>query len=229
MDQWFGEGSMEITDPLNIYDQLDRNNTDESVAHNLNVLREANAKIAQKKSFYPTRESEIAIFSLSAKLDFKRTYAFLGAMLGIFPPASFFILFIAESNPTAIEIWVIALLIGVNTITGFVGYFFGKVVGSLLHDRNNRSLTFYIFFLPFLGLLWGAIAGAAGGVFLFVIGAFFGAIIGGTVGMLALPAFYAMHRLLKQGEYLELKYFLPVATGIVYSIFAFILGYIGRS
>jgi hypothetical protein len=47
---------MEITDPLDFYDQLDRSDTDEAVVHNLNVLREANAKIAQKKSFYQTRE-----------------------------------------------------------------------------------------------------------------------------------------------------------------------------
>lgn len=219
---------MEITDPLNIYDQLDRSNTDEAVNHNLNVLREANAKIAQRKSFYPTRESEIAASSLSLKLDFKKTYAYLGLMLGVFPPASLFALFIAESNAPS-EIWLAALLIGVNVVTVLAGYSFGKVVGSLLHDRDNRSLTFYIFFLPFLGFLWGAIAGAAGGLFLFLIGAFFGAIIGGAVGMLALPVFYAMHRLLKHGEYLELKYFLPVATGIVYSISAVILSYIGNA
>lgn len=218
---------MAITDPLNIYDQLDRSNTDDAIAHNLDVLYEANAKIAQKRSFYPTRESEITAASLSLKLDFKQTYAYLGLMLGVFPPASLFALFIAESNAPS-EIWLVALLMGVNTVTGFVGYFFGKVVGSLLHDRDNRSLTYYTFFLPFLGLLWGAIAGAVGGVFLFIIGAFFGAILGGAVGMVALPAFYAMHRLLKHGEYLELKYFLPVATGIVYSISAVILSYIGR-
>ncbi|MEQ1606865.1 MAG: hypothetical protein ABL999_18535 [Pyrinomonadaceae bacterium] len=219
---------MEITDPLNIYDQLDRSNTDdEGVAYNVELLREANAKIAQKKSFYPSRKSEIEATSLTLKLDFKKTYAYLGLMLGVFPPASLFALFIAESNAPS-EIWLVALLLGVNAVTAFVGYFFGKVVGSLLYDRDNRSLSFYIFFLPFLGFLWGAIAGAVGGVFLFIIGAFFGAILGGAVGMVALPSFYAMHRILKHGEYLELKYFLPVATGIVYSISAVILSYIGR-
>lgn len=219
---------MEITDPLNIYDKLDNSNTDEAVAHNLEVLRDANAQIALRKSFYPTLESKRAVSSLRLKLDFKKTYAFLGAMLGIFPPAALFALFIVESNAPS-EIWLVALLLGVNAVTAFVGYFFGKVVGSLLYDRDNRSLTFYLFFLPFLGFLWGAIAGAVGGVFLFIIGAFFGAIIGGTVGMLALPTFYAMHRLLKHGEYLELKYFLPIATGIVYSICAVIISFIGRT
>ncbi|MFT3745035.1 MAG: hypothetical protein QM785_12170 [Pyrinomonadaceae bacterium] len=218
---------MEIHDPFNIYDQLDGNNTDQAVAHNLNVLYAANAKIAQKKAFYPTSEHELFASSLSLKLNFKKTYAFLGAMLGIFPPASLFALFIAESRAPS-EIWLVALLMGVNTVTAFVGYFFGKVVGSLLHDRDDRSISFYIFFLPFLGFLWGAIAGGVGGVFLFIVGAFFGAVIGGTVGMIALPAFYLMHRLLKHGEYLELKYFLPVATGIVYSISAVILSFIGR-
>ena len=229
MVQWFGERSMEITDPLNIYDQLNWNGSDESVEQNLHILREANTKIAQRKSFYPTRDSEIAANSLSLKLDFKRTYSYLGAMLGVFPPASFFALFITASNPTNVEVWIIALLTGVNTVTAVVGYFFGKVVGNLLYDRDNRSLAFYILFLPFLGFLWGVIAGAVGGVFLFIVGAFFGAIIGGTVGMIALPAFYAMHRLLKHGEYLEMKYFLPVATGIVYSICAVILSYIGST
>ena len=61
--------------------------------------------------------------------------------------------------------------------------------------------------LPFLGLLWGIVSGGAGGIIVFIIGAFFGALLGGIVGSVALPAFTILHRSLKKGEMIELKHF----------------------
>lgn len=78
--------------------------------------------------------------------------------------------------------------------------------------------------LPFIGLLWGGVAGAAGGIVVFIFGAFFGAILGGMVGSVALPLFTIFHRLLKKGESIERKHFLPLAFGITFIICGFIFG-----
>ena len=78
--------------------------------------------------------------------------------------------------------------------------------------------------MPFIGFLWGASAGAAGGVVIFIFGALFGAVLGGIVGAAALPVFATLHRWLKKGEFIELKHFLPLAFGIVLTICGFILG-----
>ncbi len=78
--------------------------------------------------------------------------------------------------------------------------------------------------LPFVGILWGIMAGGAGGIISFVVGAFFGPLIGSLVGAAALPFFSIFHRLLKRGDKMENKHFLPLAFGIAFIISAFFLG-----
>lgn len=62
------------------------------------------------------------------------------------------------------------------------------------------------------------------GIFIFLIGAIFGAMIAGAVGGLALPIFTIFHRWLKKGEVIERNQFLPIAMGITFIICALILG-----
>jgi hypothetical protein len=73
-------------------------------------------------------------------------------------------------------------------------------------------------------ILWGIIAGGSGGLIIFLVGAFFGAFVGGTVGAVALPAFAVFHRVLKRGDVMEYKHFLPLALGVTLTICSFILG-----
>jgi hypothetical protein len=67
-------------------------------------------------------------------------------------------------------------------------------------------------------------AGGAGGIIIFGVGAFFGAMVGSLVGSVALPFFSIFHRLLKRGDKIESKHFLPLAFGIAFIISAFFLG-----
>ncbi len=78
--------------------------------------------------------------------------------------------------------------------------------------------------LPFVGILWGILSGGAGGAVILLFGAIFGAILGGIVGSFALPVFTILHRLLKKGDQIERKHFLPLAFGITFIISAFMLG-----
>ena len=57
-----------------------------------------------------------------------------------------------------------------------------------------------------------------------IIGGIAGAAIGGLAAGVALPIYAIAHRLLSSGDHIELKHFLPVAFGTVFTICAFILG-----
>lgn len=213
---------MEITNPARIDNQLITDKSDKSVGLRLNILLAANAEITKRKLLYPTAEFELAANAMRRPLDSRTAFAYLGLMLGAFPPASFFLSYLV-SNGASDEVWIAALLFWVNLVTAATGFFLGKVVGSILSNFGKQSFTFFALLTPLIGFLWGAICGAAGGVFIFVIGAFFGAFIGGIVGAVALPSFLLVHRQLKTGDIIEFKHFLPIAAGITFSICAFIL------
>jgi len=217
---------MEITDPLNIDDQLITASTARNPKGRLNLLVAANAEIIRRKQLFPTRHIELEVNSMSNPLDFRRVYSYLGLMLGLFPPASFFLLFLVPKGGPRDNGWIIWLLLWVNLVTTVAGYFSGKVVGAILSNLGKRSFRFFAFLAPLIGFLWGGVTGATGGVFIFVIGAFFGAVIGGIVGAVALPAFLLIHHLVKRGDMIELKHFLPIASGVTFSICAYILRFL---
>ncbi len=83
-------------------------------------------------------------------------------------------------------------------------------------EIENYSWWAMLFLLPFVGVFWGILAGGAGGIIILIIGAFFGAILGAMVGSAALPAFTVFHRLLKKGDMIDRKHFLPLAFGILH-------------
>lgn len=154
-------------------------------------------------------------------LSIEETYSYFGLMLGAFPPAAMFIRAALEGRLAG---WVVGVMLVVNLISSVVGYFSGKVIARNIRFLENTSWSLMILALPFLGLLWGILAGAAGGVVIFFVGAFFGGILGGLVGAAALPLFTVLHRLVKKGESIERKHFLPLAFGVTFMICGFILG-----
>lgn len=158
-------------------------------------------------------------------LNSEKTFAHYGVLLGTFTPAAIFFRYLIEVRPrNSVELWVITLMSVSILLSAIVGHFSGKLVGTLVRTFERRSWSSMIVTMPLIGLLWGIIAGGAGGFMIFVIGAFFGAIVGGAVGALALPAFVMLHRLLKRGDLIEQGHFLPLAFGITLTICTFILG-----
>ncbi len=157
-------------------------------------------------------------------LSIQQTFAYLGLLLGIFPPAALFARFSLDTSVLQDDAWILILFAIINLLSATVGYFSGKLVGSTVLEAEKLSWTRMLLVLPFVGMVWGIAAGGAGGLIVFIIGAFFGALVGGIVGSFALPVFTVFHRSLKRGESIELKHFLPIAFGIALSISAFILG-----
>jgi hypothetical protein len=204
---------------LNQYAGFDRDG--ELVNQRLNTLLAINAETARQKAMYRTDKEKLEAELMKNPLSLDKTFSYFGLILGAFPPAAMFIRFAID---TRLEGWVFGIMLIINLISAVVGFFSGKLVAKAVRSAENLGWFSMILVLPFLGLLWGGISGAAGGIIVFVFGALFGAILGGIVGSAALPVFTIIHRLLKRGESIELKHFLPVAFGITFVICGFILG-----
>ena len=157
-------------------------------------------------------------------LAHQEAFAYLGFLLGAFPPAAFFIKFFSGRNFRREDAWLFGIFLVVNLVSMAAGFFSGKLIGSIVRESEQLSWTKMILILPFVGIMWGILAGGAGGVFIFIIGAFFGALLGALVGCVALPLFAVFHRLLKRGDKIELKHFLPMPFGTSLVVSAFILG-----
>jgi hypothetical protein len=154
-------------------------------------------------------------------LSLEKTFSYFGLLLGAFPPAAMFIRVAVEGK---LDGWVFGVMFIINLISAVVGFFSGRIVAKAMRFYENKSWTTMLLAMPFIGLLWGAAAGAAGGVVVFIFGALAGAMLGGIVGSAALPAFAIFHRWLKKGESIEQKHFLPIAFGVVLTICGFIFG-----
>ncbi len=158
-------------------------------------------------------------------LNADQTFSCFGLLLGTFPPAAIFIRFLTDSPDFLMEnFWVLGVIFIINLITAVVGYFSGKLVGKMVRETETYSWWLMLLTLPFIGMFWGVMAGGAGGVIVFLFGALFGAMFGALVGGAALPVFAVFHRLLKKGESIERKHFMPLAFGVTVTICAFILG-----
>lgn len=198
---------------------------DELTLRRLDSLLAINAEIAREKSLFQMEREKTEAALMAHPLDSRKAFAYFGLLLGIFPPATIFArMFFTNGSFRNDEFWILGIVAIINVISAIVGYFSGKLVGKIVANLEMLSWTKMLLVLPFVGMLWGILAGGAGGVIVFVIGAIFGAIFGAMVGGAALPIFAVFHRLLKKGEMIDAKHFYPLAFGITFVICAFILG-----
>ncbi len=193
---------------------------DDGSQKRLNAILAANAKIVSEKALYQNYREEFEASLMKNPLSAEKAFAYFGLLLGLFPPAA---IFLKMYNPN-VEPGIVVLFVFVNLVCAATGYFSGNLIGKMVLKAESYSWNKMLLMLPLIGVLWGIIAGGIGGMFIFVIGAFFGAITAAIVGSIAFPAFTIFHRLLKRGEMIELKHFLPLAFGVALTVSAFILG-----
>ena len=156
----------------------------------------------------------------------ERIYSIFGLSLGVLPTVAIFGRFILAKLPIAPQdTWILLILLLCVAGTGSAGYVTGRLVGKIVREFENLPWLVMLPSLVFIGLLWGMIAGGAGGVFILIFGAIFGAAIGGAVGAVALPAFTVFHRSLKSGDHMDPGRALPLAIGIAGVIAAGFLGF----
>lgn len=209
----------------NLDSPLNFDRDDELTRQRLNALLAINAETAREKTLFRSEREKTEAALMKNPLSTKQTFAWFGLLLGTFPPAAIFTRFLIDSRSLNNgDLWILGVIAIVNVISAVVGYFSGKLIGKIVSELEKTSWLAMIFALPFIGILWGILSGGAGGVIIFVIGAFFGAMLGSAVGSVALPAFTIFHRLLKKGDMIDRKHFLPLAFGITFMICGFILG-----
>lgn len=198
---------------------------DELTLERLDALLAVNAETAREKAlFYSERERTEAALMKNPLSD-KQVFAYFGLLLGTFPPAAMFARFFSDAgNFRGEDFWLLGVVAIVNLISAVVGFFSGKLIGKVVGELEKSDWSKMLLALPFIGMLWGVLAGGAGGVIIFVVGAIFGALLGAAVGGVALPAFTIFHRLLKKGDTVDRRHFLPLAFGVTFIICAFILG-----
>lgn len=191
----------------------------------LDALLALNAETALEKKMFRSEREKTEVALMKNPLTDPQVFAYFGLLLGIFPPAAIFTrFFVHDGNLRSDEFWLIGVAAIINLISAIVGYFSGKAVGRFVGKLEQTSWTKMLLALPLIGILWGLLAGGAGGIIVFVVGAIFGAALGATVGGVALPVFTIFHRWLKKGDAIDRKHFLPLAFGIVFVICAFIFG-----
>lgn len=198
---------------------------DELTQKRLDALLILNAEIAREKCLYHSEQEKAQAMLMENPLSVKKTFAYFGLLLGMFPPAAMFARFFWDAgNIRGEDFWLLGVAAVINLISAVIGYFSGNLIGKIVFELEKQSWTRMIIALPFVGVLWGIVAGGAGGIIVFVVGAIFGALLGAVVGAAALPIFTIFHRLLKKGDLIDRRQFFPLAFGVTFIICAFILG-----
>lgn len=197
---------------------------DVSVEQRLELLLILNSEHELNSSF----NEEVEAKAIRSPMGPTQVFSYFGLMLGSLPPASFFISLIFKNGYHPPPPFVIGLMIATVFAASLTGYQSGKLVGAISKRIETRRFSKRIICFALTGLIWGIAAGAAGGVFLFIIGAFFGAAIGGIVGVVAVPLFSIPYLAVKRGTLIERRQFLPISLGVTLMICAYILGSIYR-
>jgi hypothetical protein len=206
-------------------DIRERSDDDKLTEKRLSDLLALNAETERQKSLFRNERERTEAALMTAPLSVEKTFAYFGLLLGVFPPAAFFAKFLIDTRSLQSDnFWILGVVLLVNLIAAGVGFLSGKFIGRTVAELERASWTRMILGLPFVGAFWGILAGGASGAIIFLFGAFFGAALGATVGAFALPLFAVFHRLLRRGDSIDGKHFLPLAFGISFIVSAFILG-----
>lgn len=200
----------------------------EESSERLERLLQANSEIADQKRLYPTEREAFESQTMSHPLGPETVFPYFGLMLGSLPPASIFVAFTFAKGIQHAEFWPTFIMSITTFVSSVVGYYSGILVAKAIKNLTNASFGRRVIACLGIGTLWGIAAGAAGGLFIFIIGAFFGAVIGGLVGAVSLTAFSVPYFALKKGGMIEFSHFLPLSLGITFSICAFVLGFLVR-
>jgi hypothetical protein len=191
----------------------------------LDAILALNAEIANEKYLYSSEREKFESELIKNPLTSEKAFSYFGLLLGTFPPAAIFTRFFIENGAfRSDEFWILGVLAIVNLISAVVGFFSGKLIGKMVREVEKISWLKMLLLLPFIGMFWGIMSGGAGGIIIFIIGAFFGAYFGAMVGSIALPLFTIFHRVIKKGDLIERNQFLPIAFGITFVVCGFILG-----
>lgn len=191
----------------------------------LGWLMHENHRISRERSMYRDERERIEAESMRRPIKVSSAYRWFGLMLGSFPPAALIAKAAANSSRFEAEAFGFALLIVIaGLLAGAAGYLSGKLTAKTVKRAENFSFPNRVALIAFVGMTWGIACGAAGGLVIFILGAIPAAFVGGVTAAVSLPIFATLLSSVRRGEKVALGHFLPISTGIVLTISAFILG-----
>lgn len=195
---------------------------DQPVDARLKWLHEANA--AESARLARERLEEETMM-MRRPVSMRRAYALFGLLLGTLPPAAIFYRLFGNILGHSTEAgWLFLLLLAMNVACAAAGRFVASRLSGAAETVESGSWPRLLVLSPFLGMVWGALTGALGGLIFFVIGAFFGALCAMIVGVLTFSLFMPLHRSLARGGMIEAGHLWPLACGVTMAITALILG-----
>lgn len=170
------------------------------------------------------REREDAeAMRMSLPVSNAEAFAWFGTFLGLFPPAAMFARVLSRGIRTDGDLAALLFCLVMNVICCVVGRAMGRRLGGRVGDPRGRGWGETLLSALLLGLVWALVTGAAGGVIVVGVGAFFGASCALPVALLGFPAFMLLHRLLSRGGMIEEQHLWPLAFGVPSVIAAAIL------
>lgn len=152
----------------------------------------------------------------------QKAYAIFGLLLGTLPPAAIFTRIFGGPG-AANDYGLVLICLLMNIACALVGYGMGGALGRSVDNLERAPWGQMLGISMLMGLAWGAVTGAAGGMLFFIIGALFGIICAMPVGFIAFALFTPLHRTLARGGVIDARHFWPVASGIIMLIVALIL------
>lgn len=196
----------------------------------LNWLLRANALEAERARLFRFAGEEEQMLLMRKPVSAEKAYALFGLLLGALPPAAIFTRLLGYGigggslhiTKGSGAIFFLCLLM--NVVCALVGYWLGIGLSHAALKLERQSWFRVFLLMPLLGAAWGGLAGLAGGVLFFGIGALFGAACAIPIGATAFLLFAVFHRLLERGGMIETRHFLPLACGITAIITALVLG-----
>ena len=198
---------------------------DYNVAARLSWLKAELARGEPRSAARKAAREEERALSMESPRTSAASYAVLGLLLGLLPPAAMFgrFLFSFAVWETRPEFGLLALCVVMNLICCGVGRAMGSWAGGRIGDPRRRAWYELILVAALLGLLWGVVTGAAGGAIVFGIGAVAGALLALPVALAGFLLFAPLHRLLSHGGMMEARHLRPLALGVAGAIAALIL------
>ena len=197
--------------------------SDRFVERRLEHLLRLNAEISRQKSLLKNDEQRRKVRLMTRPIDSRHAFGYFGLMIGSLPPLAIVLNFLSSKGYESTGL--LLLIAAAGVVAGIIGFQLGQrfVPGALRYISSFRaSGRLHLWII--LGLAWGALSGAAGGLVIVLIGSIPGAIVGSMVGAIAVPVMVALHSSVRVGDFIETKHFLPIAFGITLSVCAFLLG-----
>ena len=207
-----------------VYKRGTRNSSDRVVEQRLKHFLRLNTEIAREKALFRNDEEKREALLMTRPMDSRQAFGTFGGMVALLPPLAL-VLKISVLDGFHRPNGLILLITAAALVASIVAYKLGRgYVPGAVRYVSEFSFPNRVALWAIIGLFWGAISGAAGGLVIVLVGSIFAGIAGGIVGAIAVPIMVALHSSMRAGDLIETKHFLPIAFGITLSICAFVLG-----